>query len=240
MPMQMQRQPNVLDLSHHNSDGKMPDFVHLKALGILGVIHKATQGLNYVDNTYEARRANAVAAGLLWGAYHFMDASDPIAQADHFVATSKYGDAPMLLAADYETSNSTPSLHQLLLFMRRVELRADGCSCVLYSGNLIRETLRPHSGGHQAADMVNAEIYFAKHRLWLAHYALNPVVPWPWSDASIVGPVSPSAEWLWQFSEKGIIMGLGGNVDCNLWRGTPEQLAASWVNGVNTDPPRTV
>ena len=39
--------------------------------GIVGVIHKATQGTTYVDETYASRRVEALACGLLWGAYHF-------------------------------------------------------------------------------------------------------------------------------------------------------------------------
>ena len=44
----------VVDLSHHNEN---VDFAKMKANGIVGVIHKATQGLTYVDKTYAKRRA---------------------------------------------------------------------------------------------------------------------------------------------------------------------------------------
>ena len=39
----------VIDLSHFNHN---PDFKLAKADGILGVIHKATQGTSFLDPTY--------------------------------------------------------------------------------------------------------------------------------------------------------------------------------------------
>ena len=47
----------VVDLSHHN---ERVDFGKLKAAGIVGVIHKATQGLTFVDRGYALRRAQAL------------------------------------------------------------------------------------------------------------------------------------------------------------------------------------
>ena len=47
----------VVDLSHHN---ETVDFAKMKAAGIVGVIHKATQGLTYVDETYAGRRVEAL------------------------------------------------------------------------------------------------------------------------------------------------------------------------------------
>ena len=59
----------VIDVSHHN--GTRLDFAKAKADGILGVIHKASQGQANVDPMYRSNRNRARAAGLLWGAYHF-------------------------------------------------------------------------------------------------------------------------------------------------------------------------
>lgn len=58
----------VVDLSYWNAD---VNFKLVKEDGILGVIHKATQGLKYVDPTYTERRKAAEEEGLLWGSYHF-------------------------------------------------------------------------------------------------------------------------------------------------------------------------
>ncbi len=58
----------IIDLSHWQEN---VNFKLDKENGIVGVIHKATQGLKYVDSKYAKRRKKAEEEGLLWGAYHF-------------------------------------------------------------------------------------------------------------------------------------------------------------------------
>ncbi|PYS86040.1 MAG: glycoside hydrolase, partial [Acidobacteria bacterium] len=67
----------VVDISHHNGN---VDLGKAQAAGIVGVIHKATQGTSMTDNMYDQNRQQAVAAGLLWGAYHFGTKADGAAQ----------------------------------------------------------------------------------------------------------------------------------------------------------------
>ena len=77
-------QPLVIDIYHGDP---VQDFARVKAAGIVGVIHKASQGGAVVDQSYASRRKLALAAGLKWGAYHFFDfTASPVAQADHFDA----------------------------------------------------------------------------------------------------------------------------------------------------------
>ena len=56
---------------------------------------KASEDIDFVDNTYVTNRAQARAAGLYVGAYHFAQPStgvnDAIAEADHFVDTAQPG-----------------------------------------------------------------------------------------------------------------------------------------------------
>jgi hypothetical protein len=65
-------QPLVIDIYHGDA---VQDFARVKAAGIIGVIHKASQGGAVVDRAYASRRKLALAAGLKWGAYHFFDFS---------------------------------------------------------------------------------------------------------------------------------------------------------------------
>lgn len=64
----------VIDISHHN--GKI-DFEKVAKAGILGVIQKATEGRDVTDETFVKNRKDALAAGLLFGSFHFGTASDP-------------------------------------------------------------------------------------------------------------------------------------------------------------------
>src|SRR5438876_2408484 len=76
---------SVVNMSHY--DLVRADFVAMKSEGVVGVIHEATFPRLQRDWRYFERQATASQAGLLWGAYHFADGTNPIQQADHFLAT---------------------------------------------------------------------------------------------------------------------------------------------------------
>jgi lysozyme len=190
----------VIDLSHHNAD---VDFVEMKNAGVVGVVHKATEGETYLDNTYHARRFEAQGEGLLWGAYHFLRPGDMAKQASFFVAMA--GDAD-LYAADHEDAGV--SLNDLKAFLAAVQLYS-GKLCVIYSGHVLKEQL---GGKHDPA--------LARHRLWLAQYGTDhptwPNATWP-------------AWWLWQWTEHGDCPGVAGYVDCDRFDGNAAQLQAEWA-----------
>lgn len=201
----------VLDISHHND---VSDFKAIYDFGIRGIIHKATQGTGYVDNRYAMRRQKAKDAGLLWGAYHFADGSDTDRQLAHFIeaAALEPGD---LGALDYEpnTTGATMKLEAARQFLLGYEV-ARGSKAVLYSGNLIKETLGD-----------KLDTFFGSHRLWLAHYRDVPKIPAAWGDKL----------FLHQFSGDGVndhgidVPGISAKVDMNSFSGTDEQLAAAWA-----------
>lgn len=226
--------PNVLDLFHGDNRELVPDFAVIKQQGIFAIIHKATQGVKFEDGTYNARKAAALGAGLLWGAYHFLDAGDPINQAKFFLDSVK-PDENTLLACDFEKSASTPALHQCLDFMSYVDQNSPGnLHCVLYSGDLIRESLQPPKGGNQSATMRGAEMFFAQHRLWLAEYGPHGNLPWPWSDKTL------SLMWqnpfIWQYSEKGRVNPILGDVDLNVYTGSFDDLKKNWATLATPTP----
>src|SRR5262245_10476091 len=74
----------VVNLSHY--DMMRPDFVTMKRQGIVGVIHEATYPPFVRDAKYLDRQMGALQAGLLWGAYHYGNGTDPIRQADNFLS----------------------------------------------------------------------------------------------------------------------------------------------------------
>lgn len=71
-----------IDLSHFQAN--VPDLN-----GLAFVIHKCTQGVNYVDPYYAGRQSSIRSQGLVWGAYHFMSSTDdPNTQAAWFASNS--------------------------------------------------------------------------------------------------------------------------------------------------------
>jgi lysozyme len=182
----------VVDIYHGDNGGAMPDFVTLAKSGVVGVIHKASQGKSIVDQTYANRRKIATAQGLLWGAYHFLDFSaDAKTQADHFLSVAN-PDSNTLVALDWETvGNKEPSADLAKQFLQEIESKL-GRKAVIYSGNVAKEQL--HTG----------DIYFGSHRLWLCEYGKKAVTQSSWSYP-----------WLWQYSETGSVKGISGHVDVN-------------------------
>jgi lysozyme len=199
----------VVDVSHHNGN---PDFAKAKQDGIVGVIHKATQGTTMIDNKYMQNRQNARAAGLLWGAYHFGTLGNGVAQADHFLNTVN-PDAQTLLVLDYEpNANATMTLAQARDFVTRVN-SVTGRFPGFYSGSLIKEQL-----GNKPVDPILTQCF-----LWIAQYgpAAKNIPPtwntwtfWQYTDGN-VGP-QPHA-----------VNGIG-NCDRDQFNGTLEQLQALW------------
>ena len=211
----MRLNPKVVDLSHYDDvetiHGQWTGFAKLKAAGYLGVINKCTQGRGMVDKTYALRRGPAEVAGLLYGAYHYMDKSDPSDQALHFLDQAK-ADERTLVALDYE-ERGVP-LSAAATFMQVVKTRL-GRYPWLYSGFLIKETL-----GNRK------DPFWAGIKLWLSHYNINPTWPPNWT-----------APTLWQFTGDGVgplphtVPGITipGGCDINSFDGTDQQLTAIWA-----------
>lgn len=156
----------VIDLSHHNG---VVNLKKAKADGIIGVIHKVTQGQGFKDPNYKTNMKKAEDAGLLWGAYHFGTGSDGLKQAQHFLDV--VGDRPQtLLALDFEPNPTGPSmdLEEARAFVTHVNDEI-GKFPGLYSGHYIKGLLKNNT------DAVLAECWF-----WLAQYGPTPVVPKNW------------------------------------------------------------
>jgi lysozyme len=90
----------VIDVSHHNG---AIDWPAVAGAGIALAFVKATQGIRFVDPTFDRNRAGAAKAGVPVVPYHFIDAADPEAQAAYFIAVA--GLAPGQPAMiDWETA----------------------------------------------------------------------------------------------------------------------------------------
>jgi lysozyme len=198
----------VIDISHHNAN---PDFGQAAAAGIVGVIHKATQGLTYKDPMYLTNRQKATDAGLLWGAYHFGTGGDGSAQADFFLGFAA-PDAGTLLVLDYEpnTQGATMSLADARAFVSQVNAKL-GRFPGLYSGSLIKQEL----GNNK--DPVLAQCFF-----WLAQYGPTAVVPANWPTWT-----------LWQYTDGNLgpqphtVPGIGA-CDRDKFNGDPQGLKTLW------------
>lgn len=210
--------PLCIDLSHWDP---ADDYDAVRNDGIVGVIYKATEGQGYTDPTYVQQQQAAKTAGLLWGAYHFADASDVDGQIANFLRFAA-PDPDELFCLDWEDNEGdTMPLDDVKVWIDEVEraLNRPG-ECVLYGGNTIKER-------------ANADKFLVKRRLWLCQYGSEAVLPDGWSDY-----------FLWQYTDG--VYGPGphsingvGPCDINHYEGTPDELAQTWASGtiIPTPPP---
>jgi lysozyme len=178
---------NVVNLSHY--DMMRPDFTTMRRQGIVGVIHEATYPPFVRDAKYLDRQMGALQAGLLWGAYHYGNGSDPVRQADHFlsVVSSSWARANpairpstgVLLVLDFEKNGHYPGgsmrADQAVAFVERVRQRTG-----VYPGI--------YSGEYHLAQVLNSSRVTPAQRktltncwLWVANYSKEPRATAPWS-----------------------------------------------------------
>ena len=222
---------SVVNLSHY--DLMRVDFEAVKREGIVGVIHEATYPRFDRDSYYGTRQTAAARAGLLWGAYHFGDATDPIRQAEHFlsvVAANWRGPAVqpsgVLLVLDFERNGHYPGgtmrVDQAARFVERIKQRTGKYPGVYGSENRLRAVM--NAPGVSRAD----KAVLGNCWLWIANYHYQPTPSSPWSN------------WrLWQYTGDGkcdlrprssypIRVANIGRAERDIFRGSNEALAAWW------------
>ncbi len=135
------------------------DFQALLHQGIIGVFHKASEGLAERDPAY-AHRHSLCPPSMLWGAYHFMRPGDVAKQVQHFLDCAGPN---VRYALDWEDQHVAQ--WSARRFMELGQMHT-GQTPWLYAGGLLR--------GRSVAPA------FAQFPLWLAEYSSKAVVPLPW------------------------------------------------------------
>jgi GH25 family lysozyme M1 (1,4-beta-N-acetylmuramidase) len=197
-----------IDVSHWQN---AIDWPSVRAAGKRFAYIKASESTDFVDWLYATNRAQAQAAGLYVGAYHFAgpDATpgDAVAEADHFVDTAAIAKGDLLPVLDLEMSGglSTVNLQAwVAAYLDRVYQRT-GVRGVIY--------VSPSFWKNYMGDAT----WFATNGygvLWLALWttAAEPAVP--------AGGWGGNGWTFWQYSSDGAVPGITGRVDLNRFRGT--------------------
>ena len=197
MPLAAFASNSVVNLSHY--DLMRVDFVAMKSEGVLGVIHEASFPRYQRDWRYRERLVAALQAGLLWGAYHFGDGTDPVRQADHFlsvvasshpIVAKNDPESPrpgVLLVLDFEKNHyrgGNMSVGQAVAFAQRIKERTGKYPGIYGSENRLRQMFY---GVNSAQSAILSNCW-----LWVANYHAQPRGISPWS------------QWhLWQYTGDG-------------------------------------
>ena len=195
----MATNPIVIDVSHHQPDPI--DWTRVRHSGTMGVILKATEGVDYEDPTYGVRAAEARNAGLFVSAYHFLRPGDISAQMDSFVATANLPRGGRLVV-DFEDPASTfDELEEAVLHLFAMR----DYQVTVYGSNVLVDACKG-----QYSEVLG------KTALWQARYSSTP-------------PQVPTNIWptwsLWQYTDEAIVDGITGPCDANRWNGDPDALA---------------
>lgn len=204
----------VVDLSHHNT---VTSFAEVKAAGIIGVIHKATEGTSFRDKTYAAREKAARAVGLEWGCYHFLKHGQAAKQMDWFLGIALPA-AGSRVAIDFEDELSDlDDLHEAI---RRIQTVDRSLQIAIYGGSMLKSLL-----GNSVDPIL------APHALWLAQYTAKQ-------------PSWPDETWpawtLWQYTDGAVggtprvVPGIGP-CDCNTFNGSRAN-CKKWFNSASSEP----
>ena len=221
----------VIDISRSVT---VTSFQQVRQSGILGVIHKATEGGDYADTACAARRPQAEAAGLLWGTYHYGTGQMPgSAQAAFYLRLSQPGPRT-LLCLDLELNDNNPSnsmrLDQAEDFVQTVQ-RATGRLPVVY----VHPTWAngdPLPNGQSFGARIMPGSILARCGLWVADYHDSPELPIAWEKTGwrlwqYAGDESASRP---AYNQTTIVRGVS-HCDRNLFNGNAAALNQFWGAG---------
>jgi len=175
------------------------------------VFVKATEGLTITDENYETNIKELVTANMTHGSYHYFTASsDPIQQADFFLAASGKIPASELPAMfDWEASdNVAPEIviEKARIWLDRVET-VTGKIPIIYTYPKYWASLGTNP------ENVKSLTQFARYPLFIADYSGKcPQVPAPWTN------------WMFWQTEVSQEPGVIGKVDEDVFNGNPLDL----------------
>ncbi|MCI7766404.1 MAG: glycoside hydrolase family 25 protein [Oscillospiraceae bacterium] len=201
----------IIDLSHHNG---AVDFKKVKAAGINGVIIRTGFGVKspkQADRRFEEYYAKAKAAGLYVGAYHYSYAKDvpgAVKEAEFMLELIKGKSFELPVYGDFEeqgTLSKFTCTAMVKAFCDRLE--AAGAWAGIYSYDTFFK------------DKLTADIP-KRYTAWVAR--VENVFP---------KCVSPDDVGIWQYSWKGKVGGISGDVDMDrCYRNFPDLMKRSGKN----------
>ena len=190
---------------------------------------KATEGIDYTDPRFTQNISGALAAGIYVGTYHY--GSLGVNQSDPNDAINEANDFVDAIAPYYAQGGN------LLRPVVDVETLPTGLGSVAAERAFVSKWTRDFIGvvknrlGFAPIIYCNtnyATNYFesnmAQYDLWVANYNYAPPT---------IPPASIDGVWngwdFWQYTDKGSVSGVSGNVDRNVYQGTLSEMLAEFL-----------
>lgn len=194
-----------IDVSKWNGNW---DAHKAKAAGAQFVFVKSSQAC-FTDQRFGENWQKAREAGLLRGAYHYLDYTKPaLDQAKYFCNLLREDPGELPAVVDFEQARDDSNINIPKSFLRQFveHLQSNGQMPIIYTSPAFWKTYGDSS------------TYWYQFPLWIANYTLSaaPIVPPPWLS------------WeFWQFSKKGPGQLFGSealDIDVNRFNGSLEEL----------------
>jgi lysozyme len=219
--------PRVLGIDVSHYQGNIP-WDAVAASGVRFAIIKASEGLIGVDPMFEKNLAGAKAAGLLTGAYHFVNPARPgEASAVHFWNVVK-GRTDLPPFMDFEHSRGVgadDTVHQASRFAQKTD-ELWGRPCAVYTYPSYWKGIWDGKLHHVQRWRMSE---LAKRDLWIAHYTKSPngpTVPNPFENGWKI--------WQWD-GDGGQRLPNGADCDFNWFNGSYESLV-QWCHDTGLAP----
>lgn len=193
-----------IDVSHFQGT---IDWQAVQRTGIDFAYAKATQGPTWSDPLFQENIQGMKAAKIPYGAYHYFEAGqEGQAQAEHFLNVIDPSDSEMLpptLDLEVSSVSAETLLPEVKTWLDLVGEQV-GVQPIIYTNARFWDTHVSTSFGQDYA-------------LWIANYEVEePAIPQAWNDWTI-----------WQYSAKGLISGIQGDVDLDQCQTTLDVLRKS-------------
>ena len=191
-----------IDVSHWQG---VIDWAKVKSAGKTFAIAKATEGIGFKDDRYNANKSGAMSQGIKFGAYHFAQpANNPVTEADWFVNNSGHQRGMLIPTLDLERTGSlgpTALTTWVKAWLGRVYERLGVRPMIYVSPSFWRNNM-------------NDTRWFADNGyavLWTAH--------WGTTSPSVPGSNWGGRSWtFWQYTSDGTVPGISGRVDLDRYR----------------------
>ncbi|MEO0840202.1 MAG: GH25 family lysozyme [Cyanobacteria bacterium J06643_5] len=200
-----------IDISNNNPP---INWYAVKRSGISFAFAKATEGATWVDKTFTSHWSKMKAAGIIRGAYHFCRPNRTAQQqAENFLRVVEKnfepGDLPPVLDVEHWPHKVGREWRAITL-QERIKLVEDWLEQV---GEALGETPIIYTSPSFWKEYMNDTQALTRYPLWLAHYT------------SRSKPSVPANNWggngytFWQYTERGRVSGVPGDVDINRYSG---------------------
>ena len=201
---------DVSEWQHHIKWNQLAE--RRKAGSLHFVIIKATQGMTYTDPRYDQNWQGARTTGATLGAYHyFMFDDDPRKQARHFInrVALQTGDLPPIV----DVEKNCRSCNQMQTEPRKVLARLKRLLVELEKHYMVTPIIYSNLDFYKRYLKDEFETY----TFWLADYTKTPPPGLYIERDDHPKPPPPKRPFvsIWQFTDRGSVPGIVGDVDLN-------------------------